>query len=53
MYKFWYTIRIEFLRDADMMIFISDLLNVHSNALENIFSMVFRTMAESVCDATF
>ena len=48
MYKFWYTMRIAFSRDADMTIFVSDLLNVHSDALERIFSIVFQTMVESV-----
>ena len=48
MYKFWYTMHIAFSRDADMTIFVSDLLNVHSDALERIFSIVFRTMVESV-----
>ena len=31
-----------------MTIFISNLLNVHSDALERIFSIAFRTMVESV-----
>ena len=48
MYKFRYTMRIAFSRDADTTIFVSDLLNVHSDALERIFSIVFRTMVESV-----
>ena len=39
---------IAFSRDADTTIFVSDLLNVHSDALERIFSIVFRTMVESV-----
>ena len=39
---------IEFSRDADTTIFISNLLNVYSDALERIFSIVFRTMVESV-----
>ena len=29
MYKFYYVMKIEFLRDVDNMIFISDLLNIH------------------------
>ena len=34
MYKFWYTMRINFSRDTDSEILISDLLNVHSYALK-------------------
>ena len=48
MYAFYYVMRIEFSRDADSSIFISDLLNVHSDALERVFSAVLRTMVESV-----
>ena len=48
MYKFWYTMRINFSRDADSEIFVSDLLNVHSDALERIFSIILQTMVESV-----
>ena len=40
--------RIEFSRDADSSIFVSDLLNVHSDALERVLSTVLRTMVESV-----
>ena len=41
MYKFWYTMRIAFSRDADTTIFVSNLLNLHSDALERIYSIVF------------
>ena len=37
MYKFYYTMCMTFSRDADSEIFVSDLLNVHSDALERIF----------------
>ena len=40
MYAFYYVMRIEFSRDADSSIFVSDLLNVHSDALERVFSTV-------------
>ena len=39
---------IEFSRNADSSIFVSDLLNIHSDALERVFSTVLRTMMESV-----
>ena len=48
MYKFWYTMRINFSRDADSEIFVSDLLNVYSDTLERIFSIILQTMVESV-----
>ena len=48
MYAFYCVMRIEFSRDADSSIFINDLLNLHSDALERVFSTVFRTMVESV-----
>ena len=40
--------RIEFSRNSDSIIFVSDLLNIHSEALERVFSTVLRTMMESV-----
>ena len=48
MYKFWYMMHINFSRDADSEIFVSDLLNVHSDALEIIFSIILQMMVESV-----
>ena len=48
MYKFYYVMKIEFLRDADNMIFISDLLNVHFDAIERVFQIILQTMIESV-----
>ena len=48
MYAFYYVMRIEFSRNADSSIFMSDLLNIHSDALERVFSTVLRTMMESV-----
>ena len=40
--------KIEFSRDADNMIFASDLLNVHSDALERVFRVILQTMIEGV-----
>ena len=40
--------RINFSRDADSEIFVNDLLNVHSDVLERIFSIILQTMVESV-----
>ena len=49
MYKFWYSMRMNCTGGgSDSMIFISDLLNVHSDALERIFSIILQTMVESV-----
>ena len=47
-YKFYYVMKIEFFRDADNMIFASDLLNVHSDALERVFQVILQTMIEGV-----
>ena len=48
MYAFCYVMRIEFSRNADSSIFVSDLLNIHSDTLERVFSTVLRTMMKSV-----
>ena len=47
-YKFYYVMKIEFSRDPDNMIFASDLLNVHSDALKRVFQVILQTMIESV-----
>ena len=48
MYKFWYVMRMNFSRGSDSTIFVSYLLNVHSNAWERVFSVVLRVMVQSV-----
>ena len=48
MYAFYYVMHTDFSRNADISIFVSDLLNIHSDALERVFSTVLRTMMESV-----
>ena len=49
MCKFWYSMRMNFTGGgSDSMIFVSDLLNVHSDASERIFSIILQTMVESV-----
>ena len=40
--------KIEFSRDADNVIFISDLLNIHFDAMEQVFQIILQTMTESV-----
>ena len=40
--------KIEFSRDADNVIFISDLLNIHFDAMERVFQIILQTMIESV-----
>ena len=47
-YKLYYVMKIEFSGDADNVIFVGDLLNVHSDALERVFQVVLQTMIESV-----
>ena len=47
-YKFYYVMKIEFSGDADNVIFVGDLLNVHSDAMERVFQVVLQTMIESV-----
>ena len=49
MSAFYYVMRIEFSRNADSSIFVSDLLNIQSDALERVFFLtVLRTMMENV-----
>ena len=48
MYDFLYGICMNFMEGSDRMIFMSDLLNTHSDALERIFSVVLQTMVQSI-----
>ena len=48
MYKFYYVMKIEFSRDADNVILISNLLNIHFDAMERVFQIILQTMIESV-----
>ena len=40
--------KITFLKDGDNVIFVSDLLNINSDALERVFETVFSTMVNGI-----
>ena len=48
MYDVLYGICMNFMEGSDRMIFMSDLLNTHSDALERIFFVVLQTMVQSI-----
>ena len=47
-YKFVYSMKISFANDGDTIIFVGDLLNVHSDALDRVFKTVFTTCMANV-----
>ena len=47
-YKFWYTLRMNFVNTVDSLLYVNELLNVHSDAMECVFMVALQTIIDGI-----
>ena len=47
-YKFWYTLHMNFDNTVDSLLYVNELLNVHSDAMEHVFMVALQTIIDGI-----